>query len=757
MTSPSRHETDATARTLNRTPRVRATVPLLLMAAFLPLPWSVSLVAQESRAGPETRLEARAARALAGDVRIDGVLDEASWRLAPVVAAFRQIEPVQGSDPLLRTEVRILHDEDNLYFGIEVIDPRGPAGLRVPEMRRNFDYFENDLVGVTLDGFGDGRTAMAFQVNPHGALRDLLVREGHLFDREWQGVWEARTRIHAGGWTAEIRIPWSTLRYDLDAEAWGMMLVRRSRALNEEVGWPEWPRQNNAYTMRYAGRLLGLEPPPPSRNLHLLPYVTGRTERQSIGGANAAGRSGVSAGGDLKWAVTPGTVLDLTLNTDFAEADVDREVLDLTRFSVLFPEQRPFFLENGALYRAGGDRWLEPFFSRRIGLDAAGRPIPLDGGTRVTHQSASLAGGGMVIRQREQGDSPLTHFAVGRIQGNIGGEHRIGALFVSRLEDGGVENHVGALDFFYRPRPASFLRGMVSASHTPGADAEQGWAAFAHLSNNFSWGYLGWVQVVVSPDYRAATGFVPRADLVTSSPAMNLDLRPAWLPSGVRRWTPGFTSMIHHRASDGRFEEGWLSLRPLVFGFQDGGETSLWARGDVQRLERPFRPIPGLSIDPGSYRYATVGITRQPDLSKPYWAYVTVAAGGFYDGSTQRLVYRASPVREPRFSMTFDYTGNRFAGVGGDPDQELWTHLVGVQLRVALDPRLQLSAFQQRNTVSGRNSVNARLSWEFAPLSFFHVVLNEGRPLDALDPDRTPFELRRDRQVTLKVSRLFQP
>jgi hypothetical protein len=709
-------------------------------------------------AGGQPQPSARAVRALqaSGSIVLDGRLDEPSWSEAPVIRDFRQIEPVQGGEPLLDTEVRILFDEEHLYVGIEVHDPEGATGVRVPEMRRNFGYFENDLVGISLDGFGDGRSAMAFQVNPYGALRDLRVVEGHLFDREWQGVWDARTRIHEGGWTAELRLPWSTLRYDPEAESWGVMIVRRTRRLNEEVGWPEWPRQNNAYTMRYAGRLEGLRPPPPARNLQLQPYATARTEGDPAAGGPLGDRRSGAVGGDLKWTMTPNTVLDLTANTDFAEADVDREVLDLTRFSVLFPEQRPFFLENGALFRAGGDRWLEPFFTRRIGLDRGGRPIPLDGGLRLTHQSPQLSGGAMLLRQRGAEGSPTTHFGVGRFQRNLGAEHRVGALAVSRVEEGGEHNHVGALDFFYRPRGTTFLRGMVSGSRTTGIEGGDGWSAFAHLSNNFSWGYVGWVQVLISPEYRASTGFVPRQDLVTTSPAVNLDLRPHWLPRGVRSYRPGFTAMIHHRVSDREFEEGWLTLRPLLFQFHDGSEASLWLRGDQQRLERDFRPIPGLEIGPGSYDFATIGFTREPDQSRPYWTFVTLAAGGFFDGRTERIVYRASPVRNSRFGVTFDYTGNRFRRVGGDPDHELVTHLLGLQLRASLDPRTQVSTFHQRNTVTGHRTLNARFSWEFAPLSFVHLVVNDGRPVAGnLLPDRLE-EIPRDRQVLLKISYLWQ-
>jgi len=688
---------------------------------------------------------------------LDGRLDEPAWSRAPAINDFRQIEPVQGADPFLATEARVLFDAQFLYIGMEVHDPEGAAGVRAPDLRRDFVYAENDLVGISLDGFGDGRSAIAFQVNPRGALRDVRAFDGQYYDVEWQGVWDVRSRIHEEGWTAEIRIPWSTLRYDPDAAAWRMILVRRSRRLNEEAGWPEWPRQNNPYSMRFAGLLEGLSPPPPARNVHFQPYVVTRSEGDPTVRALGEERT-IAVGGEMKWTVAPTTVVDLTVNTDFAEADVDQEVLDLTRFSVFLPEQRPFFLENAGLFLAGGSaaQRLEPFFTRRIGLDSSGRTIPLDGGVRITHQSPTQSGGVIFIRQRATDTSPATHFAVARAQKNIRSEDRIGALGVSRFDESGARNHVGAVDLFVRPVAPTFLRGMISASSTTG-DGGDGWSAYAHLSNSFSWGYLGWVQVLVSPDYRADVGFVPRTDLITTSPAASFDLRPAWLPSFVRSWQPGVTTMFFHRLSDTAFQEGSVTLRPLNFAFHDGSQASLWGRMEMQRLQTSFRPITDLEIAPGEYDYPTIGITRQPDLSRRYWAYVTVTTGAFYDGHREQIIYRASPLPGPRLSLTFDYSGNRFRNVGVGEERDVMTHLAGLRVRAALNPRLQFSTVYQYNSSARRASLNARFSWEFAPLSFLHVVLNDGRPagLSADDPGSpaTP----RSRQLLIKGSYLWTP
>ncbi len=689
-----------------------------------------------------------------GPISLDGILDEPAWAAAPVIRDFRQIEPVQGAAPLVGTEVRFLFDDAYLYVGFEVLDPEGPSGIRVPEMRRNFEYFDNDLVGVSLDGFGDGRSAVGFLVNPRGALRDLRVFDGRFFDREWQGVWEARTRIHEGGWSAEVRIPWSTLRYDPAAEDWRVMLVRRTRRLNEEAGWPEWPRQNNMYTMRYAASLEGLEPPPPPRNVQLQPYVTLRSEgdprENAFGGARQA-----EVGGEVKWAVSPSTVVDLTVNTDFAEADVDRQVVNLTRFSVFFPEQRPFFLENAGLFRVIDQPWIEPFYSRRIGLASDGTPLRLQGGARVTSQSPARSFGGLLLRQEGEAGGSST-FGVGRWQQNLGTGHRVGGLVVSRLDENAEgalrQNHVGAVDGYLRLGDDGWVRGMLSGSLDQTDDA-RGWSGLLWAAHNPGWGYVGWIQRWISPGYRPRTGFVPRTDLVTTSPAASLDFRPDWLPGPVLALRPAVSLFMHHRASDLRFEEGYVRLRPVVIAFRDGGEFRFQWEPNRQELQGPFSPLPGLVVAPGSYRFARTSVFYRTDPSARLSASVEGSTGGYFDGELQDLSVALQAVPLPHVAFGLRYQGNRITGLGPESGAAS-THLVAPELRVSLNARTQLFAFYQHNTAAGTGVLNARFSWEFAPLSFVHLVVNDGRPVEStLFPDRG-LDGPRDRQILLKVSYL---
>jgi hypothetical protein len=688
-----------------------------------------------------------------GSIRIDGRLDEPDWPRAPIANGFRKIEPVHGAPASAETEVRILFDNRHLYVGIVAHDPEGAAGIQATSMARDFDFYSNDLVGIALDPFRDQRNAIGFQVNPYGAQRDVLAFDDVLFDRDWNGAWSVRTTISDSGWIAEIAIPWSTLRYPREgAGEWGLQFVRLIRRLNEESGWTPWPRGASNNRMEYAGALVGLEPPPPSRNLRLQPYATTRALESRLPGATERDFD-PDGGGDLKWAVTPNTVLDLTVNTDFGEAEVDRQVVNLGRFPTLFPERRQFFLESASLFETGRVTGLplRPFYSRRIGLED-GRPVPIDVGARLVHRTVDRSAGLLIMRQRATATAGPAGFGVVRLSQNVGAGNRLGTAVIHR-EDGAHEataaqgNTVGVVDGLLRLGASGRLQGMWSASTTTGNGGE-GTAGYLWLSSNSSRGYFGWIQEYASPGYVAASGFLPRRNYVWSSPAATLDLRPGWRPASVRRFNPAFVLSIYHDLSPVAFREGWFRVVPLSAELNNGGEIQAWIRREWQRLDRPFAPLPGVSFPTGRYTFTLAGATYRPNTSRPYWAWVTLAAGSYYDGSRQQVIYRASPLPGPRIRLTLDYEGNRFRGLG-PTGENLMTHLVSGMVSYTPTPSLDVSTYYEYHSVSRIGVWNARVAWEFRPLSYLYVVFNDRRP--AADPN--PLLNRpQERQLLLKLT-----
>lgn len=703
---------------------------------------------------PETRLVLHAVRT-AEPISIDGQLDEPAWSTADVVSGFRQIEPNQGQAARFGTVVRLLYDDARLYIGALLSDSTDLAG-RVRGLRRDFDWDTNDAFGVTLDAFGDGRVGMAFQSNRAGVQRDQLVFDGQTYDLVWDGVWSVRTAEVADGWSVEMAIPWATLRYPPGGADWRVNFVRTVRGVGEMSGWSAWPRAFGPYRLEYGGDLVGLEPPPPTANLRVQPYTTGSgLARRDATDAGWVTTTDGDAGADLKWAITPQAVLDLTINTDFAQADVDRQVINLSRFSVFFPERRPFFQENASLFAVGRGAALQPFFSRRVGLDDQGLPIPIHAGARLTTRSAGRQLGALLVHQGGAGAVSGSTIGVARYSRNIGAESRIGALITARQDQGrdtarSVSNAVAAVDAFLRFTPSAYLQGMVSASASSGSGGEDA-AGYVWLANRSNRGYIGWVEEYVGRSYAADVGFVRRQDYLWSSPAAWLDYRPDWKPSFVRSFEPGTYAGVYHRASDRHFLEAEWHIYPVYVRLHNNATFRVSAWLHWQDHEQTFTPLPAVDIAPGRYSYNRWAAHLSAPPSARLTASIDASTGEFYDGRMHQLSVAAAAVPSPNAALHLNYTLNALRDVGVvDTDLDAW--ILAPELRLALDPRVQLSTFYQYSSTDELTTWNARFSWEFRPLSYIYVVYND-RAFDTIDGIRAaPAE----RQLIVKFTYLQQ-
>ncbi|MDZ7359650.1 MAG: carbohydrate binding family 9 domain-containing protein [candidate division KSB1 bacterium] len=660
---------------------------------------------------------------------IDGRLDEPAWRLAMPVDDFKQIEPLQAAAPSFGTQVRLLFDKVYLYLGAFCRDSLAKSGVRVPDLRRDFDYNQNDVFGVIFDPFRDRRNGLVFQANPFGVQRDLQVIDGQVYNVDWDDLWKVRTTITDSGWVCEMAIPWQTLRYSKNSSAeWGVNFVRTIRRKNEITGWSPWPRVYSPYRMDYAGLLQGMVPPPPARNLRARPYLAMRSNRAN----NSARNAEAELGGDLKWGLSSNTALDVTLNTDFAEADADRQVINLSRFSVFFPEKRQFFLENASLFDVGNGFYAAtPYFSRRLGLDRFGQPIPIDAGLRLTSRSAQRSAGALLMRQRGNVNNPAGTFAIGRYVQNLGSQNRIGGLLTARHDEAlgasaAVDNFTASVDGFFRLARTFNAYTMLSRSWTQGAPGD-GYAAYAWLYHATNWGYIGHIQSLISKNYEATAGFVRRQDLIITSPAVTLDWRPQWKPSFVRRFRPGFTTFLYHRASDRRFQEGYVTLRPVTTQLHDGAEMQFRITPNWQNLEaqdaQSFRPF-GVALAPGNYSFVRYTLAFDSDQSRRFALSLAGTVGDYFDGRLNTLSASAKISPSPHVVLSWQYEVNQARALGARRENRT-THLLGPMLLLALNPRLQTFAFYQYNSLNALSGWNLRFSWEFAPLSFMHLVFNQ--------------------------------
>jgi len=663
-------------------------------------------------------------RAILADevIVIDGRLDESVWQRADLIAEFVQKDPDQGQPVSYPTLVRVAYDDKALYVAAICHQPRESA--RVQNLRRDFEYEDNDLFGIAIDGFMDRRNAVVFQTTPYGSQRELEVIDSTEFNPDWDARWSVKTRIEDDRWIAEMAIPWRNLRYPSGADEMGIVFARNIRSLNERTSAPPIPRVFTIYRMAYEGVLEGIRTPPPSTNLQVNPYALVQQFNDEGGSATE-----FDIGGEMKWAVSQSTVLDLTINTDFAQADVDRQVVNLDRFSVFFPERRQFFLENANVFNASVTNWIRPFFSRRIGLDDAGNPLPLDGGLRLTNRSSRQELGLLAMHQPAQVASPASSFAVARYSRNVAGQSRLGGMVTWR-RDGDLttddlttlenENVTITVDGLWRPRQSFGLNAMVSTSHDEASGDGIGGQLWAFYESNLV--YVGLLEYF-NKDYNPGVGLeILDTNYMMHSPAVSFDIRSAWLPDSIRSFNPGFEAYIFQDSDDGDLLFGYVPVRPFRVEFQSGAEIGAFFEPNWQRLEEPFFPV-GIEIAPGDYDYTRYRLEVASDQSASLAGGVEMETGDYFDGELTTYTFSARYAPSPYIEATADVEFNQIRDLGvlrSDVD----TELIGLNLRLALSPQLQFSTFYQRNTANDTSTWNARLSWEYRPLSFLYVVYN---------------------------------
>ena len=668
-------------------------------------------------------------------LRIDGNLDEAEWKLAKPSPDFLQIEPLQGQAPNHKTETKVLYNKQYLYVGIIAHDSGGKKAIRATDFKRDFSIRSHDQVGISIDGFNDHRNAMAFTTNAYGVQRDLLVFDDILTDLDWDGLWKVRTTRTDTGWISEIAIPWQTLRYPKSTDSiqqWGFNVMRNRRLTNEISAFSPYPRSFSFTRMAYAGVLKNLQPPLPKTNIRIQPYVLSSIDRyKNFPASTKPAQDKFRAGGDIKWAINPNNILDLTFNTDFAQADADRQVNNVTRFSVFFPERRQFFLENASLFGtgvapaedfSGGNMRIQPFFSRRIGLDGAGNPIPLDAGGRYVFRSLKRNFGALIMRQRKNDITPGTNFFVGRYAENIGKQSRIGGLVTIKNNINGT-NVVGAIDGFFRLGESHSINTMFirSANSKGGKDGFAGFAQYYFTNNQLK---IWWTQTLVTKNFDPAMGFVSRSDVIGTTPGLYWYYRGNKLPfrKWIRAFEPGIITEIYHQASTGKLLERQININPIWFNFQDGSYVGYLVNPTFQRLTDPFAPV-GIAISAGTYNYVRHQFLFNTDPSKIISLNGSLEFGSYFNGrlNSRNMTLRFSPI--PHFSLSAQFNQNYFKNVGDNKETKK-ADLYSITGRFALNPRLQLIGFYQKNSLNDLSNYNIRLSWEYQPLSYIYFVFN---------------------------------
>lgn len=672
------------------------------------------------------------------NIAIDGKLNESSWKYAPEINNFFRIEPRQGGRYIYDTWVKVLFDKRNLYFGIFCKDSVGKKGVRVQDLRRDFAFGENDVFFLQLDPQNLKRFCVSFQTTPYGNQRDLQVFDGTLRDNDWDALWKVRTTITDSGYYAEFAIPFKSLRYEnpknADSLSWGITLSRLARRDYEQTVFPAIPQSFDPYRMTYAAQLKGLKLPPAAANIRVQPYALFQADKAVNSANQKSNNQTFKAGGEVKWAINPRSVLDITFNTDFAQADVDRAVNNLTRFNVFFPERRQFFLENSGVYAGADITNIKPFFSRTIGLANAqfnADPVAIDAGLRYTDRNKKRTIAGLYVHQRATDNQGGANFGVLRYAKNYGKQNNIGVMLTHRLEEadaskGFLQRHNTTLtiDGFIRPNDDITIQYLATASRDNSNDSI-GFAGsfFAGWAPNK--GYLGWLTDVVSEKYVPGMGFVFATNTIKHNPGGYYIWRPkkGWWSKWIRRWDPGMFVNWYQNTNDLKTQELNLYIFPIYIITKNNGQIEYAAFPTWQNFSFSF-PILGRTVAVGKYSYTRHLVRYETDASKKISLESKYEWGGYYNGTlgTVTLAGRFAPI--PHIAFTANYEHNKFKNFGTSND-DFETDLYTAGIRLAANPRIQVSGFYQYNTFDKRGRWNIRGSWELAPLSFLYLVFNE--------------------------------
>jgi hypothetical protein len=656
---------------------------------------------------------------------IDGRLTEPAWALAEVGRDFHQQEPEEGALTSEPSEIRFLYDDDALYFAgtFADSDPRGPI---VDDLKRDFEGRNGDIVGLSLDTFGD-YTAYNFNVNAAGALRDTQSHEdGRVFNSNWDALWSAATQRFEGGWTLEIRIPFKTMRFpEAEEQDWGMNVFRLIRRKNEFTYWSPQPRQFNAYKISYGGRLSGIRNVRPARNLQLKPFYTGAASNLRLPSLDR--RWDGDAGLDAKYGIGTSLALDLTLHTDFSQVEVDEQQINLTRFSLFFPEKREFFLENQGAFRIGdlSGRTLIPFFSRRIGLSDAGQPIPILGGARLTGRQGDYTLGLLNIQTERFDGRPADNFSTFRAARNFGGSS-IGGFYLGREASALTgHNRVAGADIHLNMRQAIDFFGFAMRSETSGAqDGTAGRASFAITQRAYS---ADVSYTNISPDFRNDLGFISRGDIGLVSWDAARHFRSTRPDSRLRVLSFGTLGERFDDSSHSTLN----SRRVRAYSrqnFSDGGNLNTNVDWNYERLLQPFQVSRGVAIAPGEYRFTQAIAGYTSNASSPLSFSADLTAGEFYSGTIRGL---AGSLRW-RVNTNLSASTSIETNDVDLPEGTFDTQLAQFRVDYSFNTRMFLNTFVQYNNATSSWDANVRYRFMYRPLSDFYVVYNDvrtaGRP-----------------------------
>ena len=692
-------------------------------------------VAAPQQTSPTDPVRSAVVTAVTSEIVIDGSLDEVPWRQAPKIGDLVQRIPVAGAVPTEKTEVTLLYDQDNLYIGVMCHDAE-PRRVLASQMARDASLNADDRLTIVLDTFRDQSNAFHFATNPAGALVDGLVFANGETNNDWDAIWIVRTERTDEGWSAEFAIPFKTLSFPSGETVWGFNISRTIQRKLEEDRWTGARFQTQFFQISEAGEITNLEGLAQGVGLDVRPFMAQRwLHRGTDGDDMVVGKPGL----DLFYNITPSLKLSATANTDFGETEVDARQINLTRFSIFFPEKRSFFLQDAGVFNfattgidppggiPGTGAEVFPFFSRKIGL-LGWQEVPIGYGAKLTGKVGRTEIGMLDVRTRDVSTVDATNLFVGRVKQNFLEQSYVGAIFTEgnpaspfSSSTVGVDIRLATSDFLGSARNV-VLNAYGLRSNNEGVSKNNSSYGFgAQYPNDKFAAQILWREI--QENFDPAIGFVQRSNVRMLRLAGSFNPRPK--PStGIQQM---FHDVFYTRFTrlDNGLVESWNLYATLIDWHLNSGDSvhSLFDLNPTyEHLFEPFEISPGVVLSAGEYRFTPWRIFFTSARKRQVQGSIGLSFGNFWSGTAKTIQTGLSYKVPPRFSISLN-TNQTFARL---PQGNFVARIYSSQVNYAVSPFLSFSNLIQFDNRSGNLGLQSRVRWTLEPGNDVFFVFGQG-------------------------------
>ncbi|NNC66336.1 MAG: hypothetical protein HKN84_16255 [Gammaproteobacteria bacterium] len=677
--------------------------------------------------------------------RIDGILDDEVWAQATSFDDLHQYLPVDHGAPSEHTVVYVTFDEDNLYVAARMFDSE-PSEIRARQLVQGGSLQFDDTFGIYIDPYNNKRTGYHFQSNPNSIRSEAVFETPTELNWDWEGVWHVESRTDEEGWTTEMVIPFRTLNFETSNPTWGFTVERSIPRKQEGIAWVSYNRQLNPAA---AGLITGFTDVQQGVGLDVVPSVVSRQEKDFGTGITTSDTEPVL---DVFYKFTPALTGVLTLNTDFSATEVDDRQINLSRFSLFFPEKRDFFLQDVDIFSFGGlERNGIPFFSRRIGLSQDGTPVGIDVGAKLTGRVGRWNIGVLDIQEEAHDGVDTQNLFVGRIAANVLRESSVGMIFTDGNPNSNLENSLVGFDFRYQNTTLGDGKAIQSEwwyqkSDTEGIENEDESYGFRLAApNNEGWrGELTYQQI--QENFNPALGFVNRSDVEATEAQFGYTFRPdhAW----IRSVETGMNFENFEILSTGMVDTQQMFVEIFELETNAGDGYGLQYNRERQVLVEDFEIVDGVVIPVGDYEYGALGIEISGAEQRVLAPSIEVSSGDFFNGDITSIEAGIEWRPNNRLFFNLEYEYNDVELPAGD----FVTRLIQVRANYAFNVRWSWVNLIQYDNESSEVGINSRLRWNPRSGQDFYLVVNHG-----FDAERAFRNLSSvESQISLKYTHTFR-